>query len=237
MKTLERPLSLHQSVVNAIKTYISENDFQSGDPFLSETELAKRLGVSRNSVREAVKALESLGILETRRGIGVFIKDFSLDPILDNLPFALMKDLKELSDLLEIRQVLETGMIAKVIPTITEITLVELNDVLNRMRLRAEKDEPFREEDREFHKILFQNADNDTLLKLLDMFWLLFSRTSQYANLTDQYPLQTYQDHVAIVDAVVKEDGEAARLALEKHYAGVSGRIDLVKGATETDEI
>lgn len=235
LKTIERSLSLHQSVVEAIKTYISENDFQPGDPFLPETELAKRLGVSRNSVREAVKALESLGILETRRGIGVFIHDFSLDPILDNLPFALMKDLKELSDLLEIRQVLETGMIAKVVPTLTERNIAELNDVLARMRLRAEKGETFREADREFHKLLFQNAENETLLKLLDMFWLLFSRTSQYANLEDEYPLQTYQDHVAIVEAVVARDARAARSALEKHYAGVSGRIDSLKNTAETD--
>lgn len=229
MKTLERPPTLHQSVVNAIKTYLSENDFQPGDPFLPETELAKRLGVSRNSVREAVKALESLGILESRRGVGVFVRDFSFDPIFDNLPYALVQDLKELAELLEIRRVLEIGMIGKVMPKMTGQDVEILESILDRMRLKAEKNRPFGEEDREFHQQLFHHAENGILLKLLDMFWVLFSKTEQYANLEDGYPMQTYQDHVAIVSAVTAGNSRQAQSALDKHYAGISGRLEQAK--------
>ena len=229
METIERPIPLHLSVQNAIKNYISEKGLKAGDSLLPETELAKGLGVSRNSVREAVKALESLGILETRRGVGVFIRHFSFDPILDNLPFARMQDLKELSDLLEVRQILETGMLAKVIDTMTDARLEELNHILQRMQAKAERSEPFRDEDREFHKTLLQAAGNDVLLKLLDMFWLLFSKTSQYAHLEDQYPWQTYQDHVAIVAAVSRRSLDEARTALTSHYAGISQRLELAR--------
>ena len=221
LQSLDRPLSLHQSVVNAIKTYISENDFRAGDPFLPETALAKRLGVSRNSVREAVKALESLGILETRRGIGVFISNFSFDPIFDNLPFALVQDLKELSDLLEIRQVLESGMIARVIPAITENNLKELEGILDRMRIKAERGDPLREEDRDFHSTLFENANNDTLLKLLDMFWLLFSKTAQYANLVGPIPSANLSGSCGYCEGRdrrgCRESAHCARYALCRH--------------------
>ena len=229
MKTLERPPTLHQSVVHAIKTYLSENDFQPGDPFLPETELAKRLSVSRNSVREAVKALESLGILESRRGIGVFVRDFSFDPIFDNLPYALVQDLKELSELLEVRRVLEIGMIGKVIPKMKSHDVEILESILDRMRLKAEKNRPFGVEDREFHQQLFHHANNGILLKLLDMFWVLFSKTEQYANLEDSFPMQTYQDHVEIVAAVIEGNIQQAQLALDKHYSGISGRLERAK--------
>ena len=229
MKAIDRPLPLHISVLNAIKEHISENNLQPGDPLLPENELAKNLGVSRNSVREAIKALESLGIVETRRGIGIFVNSFSFGPILDTLQFARMQDLKELSDLLEIRQILETGMLAKIVPTITEVKLNELNDILKRMRERAEKSEPFREEDREFHQALFQTAGNDVLLKLLDMFWLMFSKTSHYTHLEDQYPQQTYMDHVAIVEAVAKRNVDDASKALYSHYVGIHRRLEIAK--------
>jgi len=233
MEIIDRPLPLHLSVQNAIKSYIIEKGLTAGDSLLPETELAKSLGVGRNSVREAVKALESLGILETRRGIGIFVRSFSFDPILDNLQFAHMQDLKELSDLLEIRQLLETGMLAKVIANMTEACLAELTGILRRMQARAEKGEPFRDEDREFHKVLLDATGNDVLLKLLDMFWLLFSKTAQYTLLEDQYPQQTYQDHVAIVAAVGRRNLDEARVALTSHYAGISQRLELAKEAAQ----
>lgn len=233
MEIIDRPQPLHLSVQNAIKAYIVEKGLKAGDSLLPETELARSLGVSRNSVREAVKALESLGILETRRGVGIFIRSFSFDPILDNLQFARMQDLQELSDLLEIRQILETGMMAKVVATMTDERQRELDAILLRMRERADKAEPFREEDREFHKTLLQATGNGVALKLLDMFWLLFSRTAQYTHLEDQYPQQTYQDHAVIVEAVRRRDVEEARTALFSHYAGISRRLELAKGEAQ----
>jgi DNA-binding FadR family transcriptional regulator len=232
LEKINRPKPLHLSVQDAIKEYITDNNLHAGDPLLPETELAKRLGVSRNSIREGVKALESMGILETRRGIGVFVRDFSFDPILDNLPYGLLQDLKVLSDLLEIRQVLETGMIAKIVPMVSDQDLEELHEVLSQMKSRANKGEPFREEDREFHRKLFQNANNDVLIKLLDLFWLTFSKTSAYADLEDRYPMQTYLDHAAIVDAIADGNVNETRSALTQHYTSIQERL----GAVKTEE-
>lgn len=233
MQAIDRPIPIHHSVMNAIKAYIVENNLQPGDPLIPETELAKTLGVGRNSVREAIKALESLGILETRRGIGVFIQSFSFDPILDNLPFARMQDLKELSDLLEIRRVLEAAMIAKVIAIIDDTALNDLKEILARMREKAQNGSPFSQEDREFHKKLLQLADNRISLKLLDMFWLLFSRTSLYTQLSDEFPQQTYQDHVAILEALQQRNVDEAQAALESHYRGIDQRLQLAKGEND----
>ncbi|SUW30856.1 GntR family transcriptional regulator [Brucella abortus] len=74
IKPLKRAPLLHVSVQESLRAYIEDNGLQAGAPLPPEGELAARLGVSRNSVREAIKALESVGVLESRRGIGVFVK-------------------------------------------------------------------------------------------------------------------------------------------------------------------
>jgi len=221
LQPLTRPLSLPETVQRAIREFIRDNNLKSGDALPPETQLTKQLGVSRNAVREAVKALEITGIVEVRRGSGLFVGDFSLDPLLKSLPYGLMTDLRELRELLEIRQVLEAGMMHRVIEQITQEHIDRLRDILRRMGSRAEAGEPFPEEDREFHQCLVESIGNQTLTKLLDIFWQTYYRASRLDELEDYDPLKTYLDHVAIVNAVATRDVEAAKTALEKHYTGL----------------
>src|SRR3954452_3320771 len=115
LKPLNRPPLLHVSVQESLKAFIADNGLSGGDPFPAEGDLARSLGVSRNSVREAIKALESLGMLETRRGIGVFVREFSLDALIDNLPYGLGRSLRDIAEIIEIRKTLETAMISQAI--------------------------------------------------------------------------------------------------------------------------
>jgi DNA-binding FadR family transcriptional regulator len=226
IKPVDRPPALHQSVKEAIRSYILENRLPPGSPLPAESELAARLGVSRNSVREAVKVLESFGFLETRRGSGLFVRDFSLEILLDNLPYALISDLNDLREVFQVRQVLEVGLIEQAIQTLTPTQLTDLEQVVERMRQRAEQGEPFPDEDREFHQRLFANANNQVLLKLLDIFWLVFHKAEQQMDLRNRDPLATYRDHAAILAAIKSSDVAAARAALVRHYHGLNGLIE-----------
>src|SRR5688572_817043 len=109
IKTMRRKQLLYQTVQQEIKSYIAEHSLKAGDSLPPETELAQQLGISRTSVREAVKSMETLGILEARPGAGLFVRKFSFDPLLDNLPYGLMTGLKDLQDILEIRFHIEYG--------------------------------------------------------------------------------------------------------------------------------
>ncbi|HTN61574.1 MAG TPA: GntR family transcriptional regulator, partial [Devosia sp.] len=143
MTPLSRAPLLHVTVQESLKQYIEDNQLKAGDPLPPETFLAQQLGVGRNSMREAIKALESLGILETRRGIGVFVKEFSFKPLLDNLAYGLQDSLRDVEELREIRRVLETGLIGKTIEMIGAADLAELRQQTARMKLRAERNESF----------------------------------------------------------------------------------------------
>jgi DNA-binding FadR family transcriptional regulator len=85
LKALKRTPLLHQSQ-EEIKSYIVDHQLKPGDSVPSESELARLLNISRNSVREAVKSLKVPGIVESKPGSGLFVKDFSFGSIINNLP-------------------------------------------------------------------------------------------------------------------------------------------------------
>ncbi len=232
---LERPPLISRSVQEAIRNYVIAERLQPGDALPAETELARRLGVGRNSVREAVKALESLGILEVRRGSGLYVSDFSLEPLLESLPYAMMSDVRDLADVFEVRRILEVGAIEKAMQSMPAQRIVELRAVTELMRAQAEKGEPFPQEDRDFHRLLFAHLGNRALLTLLDSFWLVFRKAAPQADIEDPTPMRTYQDHAAILEAIEAQDVEEARAALDNHYAGLLSRLRRVQAEEQRD--
>lgn len=228
IKPLERPPLLHVSVQESLRSYIEENGLAAGDPLPPETFLAQQLGVGRNSVREAIKALESVGVLETRRGVGVFVKAFSFQPLLDNLAYGLQASLRDVEELLEIRRVLETGLIGKTVAMIGDEDVAALREVTERMRARAEHGS-FAEEDQLFHQLLFRCQNNKMLSALIDIFWTAFYKASDFANLTNPTPLATWRDHHEIVEAIAARDVEAARRRLDAHYSGIQRVIAVTR--------
>ena len=193
--------------------------------------------MGRNSVREAVKALKSLGILEVRRGSGLFVRDFSLEPLLDSLPYAMMSDVDDLADVFEVRRILEVGVIDKAMQTMPLRTIERLRAVTEQMRAQAEQGNPFAAEDREFHRLIFLHVDNKVLLTLLDAFWLVFRKAALHTRIQDPNPMSTYRDHAAILTAIEAGDGAAARQALAQHYDGLLGRLRHVHEEKERKRI
>jgi DNA-binding FadR family transcriptional regulator len=236
IKPLERPPLLHVSVQESLRSYIEDNDLTAGAALPPETFLAHQLGVGRNSVREAIKALESVGILETRRGIGVFVKEFSFAPLLDNLAYGLQASLRDVEELLEIRRVLETGLIDKTIEMISDDDVAELRRLTDRMRQRAERGESFAEEDQQFHQLLFRCQNNKMLSALIDIFWSAFYKASGFANLASPTPLATWQDHHEIAEAVAARDVEAGRKRLSAHYSGIR-KVIAINRPEEVDPV
>lgn len=218
---------LHHSVQDRLKDYIATNRLICGNPLPPEAELARRLGVSRNSVREAVKGLESLGIVETRRGIGVFVAEFSFGPLLDHLPYGFNGSLRDVAELLEVRKTLEVALIERVLDIIPQDRLAALDHALEAMREKAERNEGFPEADEQFHTELFACLGNRILDRLIVVFWQAFHKATRFFDMQNQNPMSTYNDHLEIVAAIRARDAARARKALESHYRGIATLLEL----------
>ncbi|TWD84627.1 GntR family transcriptional regulator [Kribbella amoyensis] len=222
-RRLDARAPLHQVVQHEIRNFIIKERLRPGDPLKSEAELARLFGVSRNSVREAVKALESTGVLETRRGSGVYVRDFSFDPLLDHLPYGLMQGKQALRELAALRKTLETALITDAMDAMTPASVSALRETLEEMRALAEQGEGFAEQDRMFHQLLFRDLGNTMLLRLFDLFWLAFHAAVPPAR--GRTPMDAYHGHATVLDAILTGDPDQARAAIRDHYIGIESKL------------
>jgi DNA-binding FadR family transcriptional regulator len=222
---LARQPLIRSSVRALVQAFIAEQGLGPDDPLPPESTLAEQLGVSRSSVREAIRSLEAVGIVYVRRGVGVFVERFSFRRMLASAPYEQLLDVEELCQILQVRRAVEVGVIGDVIAVMTPERLAEIDVVLEEMRRRSGQGESFRDQDREFHRLLHTDLKNRILRDLLDSFWSVLQRASTRAPLSDDTPMTTYRDHLAIVEAVKAGDVERARVALDTHYAGIERRL------------
>jgi DNA-binding FadR family transcriptional regulator len=168
--------------------------------------------------------LEALGVVDIRRGSGLYVNDFSFEPLLDNLQYGLLFDLRELLEMVEIRHILETSLIGKAMAKMSAADIRQLEDVLSLMDEARDDNDAYVEADRQFHQALFASLANETLLKVLDAFWLTFNKASENQEIAHSDPDETYEVHSQIVTAIVGGNAERAREALDQHYAAVESR-------------
>lgn len=216
------------SVVTLIKEYILEHGLAPGDPMPTESELSEVLGVSRSSVREAVKTLSALDIVEVRHGYGTYVGSLSLSALVESLAFrgTLLSpnDSGAIADLVDIRQMLETGLAQATIDGVTDEQLDELRTLADEMAAHAAKGEGFLAEDRAFHLILMQPTGNELAVQLTGAFWDVHSIISTgLAPVTDLE--STARAHVAIVEAVASRDTATLRAAIVRHYDPIRARL------------
>ncbi|MEV0407179.1 FadR/GntR family transcriptional regulator [Actinoallomurus sp. NPDC050550] len=218
-------------VQHEIMQLILDRRLRSGDLLPTETELMEDLGVSRNSIREALKGLQALDIVEVRHGYGTYVGQLSLTPLADGLTFRTLhelgSDVRALSEILQVREILEAGLIRRVATTIPDDDLAALDAVVRRMETRARAGETFAEEDRQFHELLYRSLGNALVPQFLEVFWKVFDRVSGIRGWNhDPSPIGTVRRHRAIVTALRRRDVEAAEQALSKHFRNIDTRVE-----------
>jgi len=159
------------------------------------------------------------------------VRGFSFDSILDNLPYGLLSDLKELTDLLEVRMHLELGMVERVNKEATPDQLQKLETVLHNMQVAAEQGEYSAADDRLFHQLLYQNVNNDVLARILDIFWLVLRRAQDATEIPPVNPMEAFERHRAIYQALVEHNEAMLKQAMQKHYSGILTRIERFKAS------
>jgi GntR family transcriptional regulator, transcriptional repressor for pyruvate dehydrogenase complex len=161
------PMALTDQAIEKIKDLIVSGEFVPGSKLPKERELAERLGLSRNSLREAVRALTLIGVLEPRQGDGTYVT--SLEPELLLAGTTFVSDLltgATVLELHEVRRILEPAATAMAATRLSEAELQALRECLERMDA-AESTQSFIDSDVEFHRIIVGACGNATLASLI----------------------------------------------------------------------
>jgi len=208
--------------IDGIRELIASGEFRPGAKLPKEKELALRLGVSRNSLREAVRALELVGVVEARQGDGTYVT--SLDPqlLLEALSFVVDFHRDDtVLEFLAVRRILEPAATAMAASRISEQQLDALAAQLDKLGA-APSVEELVACDLDFHRGIVQSSGNSVLCSLLDGLSGPTTRARIWRGLTQEDAVsRTLHEHRAILDALRDRDAEAARSWATVHIASV----------------
>lgn len=212
--------SVTDEAIEKIRELIISGHWKAGDRLPRENDLAAQLGLSRNSLREAVRALALVRVLEVRQGDGTYVGSLEPDQLLQSTRFVthLLRD-HTIVELFEVRRLLEPAAAALAAVRMDEPALHALRAELDRM-MAATTVEELVEADVAFHAVIAGAAGNAVLSSLLDSLSTRTLRARLWRGLADEQALDsTRAEHTRIYEAIMLKDPELARAAATVHIA------------------
>lgn len=220
--------SMYREAQGRLRDFIRERALRPGDRLPPEAVLAAELGMSRMSLREATRSLQTLGVIEARPGRGLFVAEFSFRPVIEQLPYGLDASGRAFGEILAVREAMEIGLMPAVIRSGATENLERCAELADRIGEFECAGGPFLEPDREFHRTLYQSLQNPMVDQLIELFWEL------YVRLGDTLPQVPDPDrggvHLRIVRALQAGDAEAAMARMQEHFDGVRRRAATLVG-------
>jgi DNA-binding FadR family transcriptional regulator len=219
-------------VVRAIENLIIDNNMQPGDKIPSQPELSASLQVGSRSIREAIRSLESRGLLETKQGKGVFIKnnnmEFFLEMLKDSLVFHLPKEKKTLLDLAHTRKMIETNVIYNIAVDTPPGFISEFSLLLDLLDEKAVSDEieAYNLLDVELHKMLIKASGNNIIISVYNHLFELLVRSFQKTGGMRGSKETSQREHRQMLVAIMSSDGESARNLMEKHIDSTIKKLE-----------
>lgn len=158
-------ISLQSEIIKYIQNYISEKGLESGDKLPSQNSLIDMMGVSRTSLREAIKTLEARGVLEVYNGKGIYVGGGAGYNISNVITFA--KEKENLIEIVEVRKILEKEILKLVVQRVTDEELSSLEECMNALMDKYSKGERQTDIDKKFHYMIYKFAHNEVLYELI----------------------------------------------------------------------
>jgi GntR family transcriptional regulator, transcriptional repressor for pyruvate dehydrogenase complex len=205
-----------------IKEMIVSGQLRPGDRLPPETELSEELGLSRNSLREAVKALELIRVLDVRRGDGTYVTSLTPSLLLDAMTFVVdVHQDSSVLELLEVRRILEPAAAALAATRVTPEDIERLRELIGRVDESTPVDDLVAQ-DIVFHRSVSALSGNAYLTRLLDTLSGSTLRARIWRGLTQEGAVaRTLTEHRAIVDALEEGDPALVEAQVLIHVSGV----------------
>ncbi|ABR49869.1 GntR domain protein [Alkaliphilus metalliredigens QYMF] len=212
---------VYEQIVEQINQLMKEGYLKPGDKLMTEKELSDKLKVSRASVREAISALNLLGILESRQGEGTFISDVPQQSLIETLALFMMMDLEASIELLEVRKMMEVQAAELAAIRADSASIFKISEAIELMKIDIKENIIGEESDAKFHHAIAESTKNKVLVNFMNMISDLLvqnMRTSrQYLYTKEGNAEKLFEQHDKIYKAIKKGNPNTAKKEMFEH--------------------
>jgi GntR family transcriptional repressor for pyruvate dehydrogenase complex len=226
--TAVRRTRVYEDVARQLRRLIEDGALEPGDMLPPERELAERFGVSRSSVRDAIRALELVGMVEARQGEGTVVADASPEALVVPLASMLLRKRELVGELLDVRRMIEPPLAARAAAHATPEEIAHLDDILLRQKAKMRRGEATVEEDAEFHYAIALAAGNSVVRRVVDVLMDLLRESRARSLQVRGRPEKSLAGHRRVVQAIRRRDGPSAEVAMRRHLEEIE-RVVLKK--------
>jgi len=214
---------VYQEVARQLERRISE-ELKPGDLLPPERELVRMLGVSRDSVRNAIRTLEVAGLLEPRQGIGTVVCSPTAK---STYPLAtlLLEKRKMVAELLEVRKMIEPPLARRAALHISRDAIADMESILSRQEAKIRQGELGIEEDSEFHYAIALASDNSVILKIVDVLMDLLREMRERSLQVEGRQEKSLAGHRRTLSALKRGDAAAAEAAMRRHLQEIESVV------------
>ena len=214
---------VYQEVAKQLERHITE-ELKPGDLLPPERQLVQMLGVSRSSVRDAIRSLELKGLLEPRQGIGTVVCNPDAAPA-SPLATALLEKRKMVAELLDVRNMIEPPLAGRAALHVSRDEIAEMEEILVRQEAKVRGGELGIDEDSEFHYNVALASNNSAVLKVVDVLMDLLRETRERTLQVEGRQEKSLAGHHRILSALKRGDAEAAEAAMRRHLEEVESIV------------
>ncbi len=214
---------VYHTVAKQLERHIAEN-LKPGELLPSERQLAEMLAVSRGSVRDAIRSLEAMGLLEPRQGIGTVVRQPE-SASTERLADALRDKRKLVAELIDVRRMIEPHLVARAALRASDDELKEMDEILDRQEAKVRRGELAVEEDSEFHYSIALACNNSAVLKVVDVLMELLRDARRDSFLGEGRQEKSLAGHRRIVAALRRRDPKAAERAMDCHLQEIENIV------------
>ena len=208
---------IHEEIVFKIKDMIEQGKLKTGDQLPTERELAEAFKVSRPSVREALRALESQGFLVSRQGDGTYVSQQPIELLIEPFASVILKEKFDQLELFEMRRLIEPQLAYLAAERATPAEIAEMEQLLYIQEQELANSETGPTPEKTLHDILFRAAKNKILISIMDSLMdSLAESRDKYLQLEGR-PQKSLARHKDILAAIKIGDGELAANMMREH--------------------
>ncbi|UCG38325.1 MAG: FadR family transcriptional regulator [bacterium] len=216
-----RKTRVYEEIVLRVREMIETGLLKTGERLPTERDLAETFKVSRASVREALRALECQGFLESRQGDGTYVVHQPVDLLVEPLVASIVTWKHDQEQLFEMRRILEPQMARLAAERATPEEIGKMEAILQAQRERIGLGEPAEELDRQFHHSLIEAAGNTVLLRIVNTITGMLAETRDIHLQGDGRPERSVLHHQRVLEAIREGNGEGAAEAMLEHLEAV----------------